>query len=65
MTVERLCFACNLPLWKHERDKFGNIVRRAQFRTNDSPPICVPGRRLGRMVDAQFTKGGTFARRVA
>jgi len=56
---------CNLPKWAHERDKFGNIVRKAEYRTTDSPPICVPGDRLARRLDAPFNPKAAFGRRVA
>ena len=63
--LEFRCMTCNLPKWAHERDKFGNIVRKLAYRDNNSPPICVPSARQGRRLDAEFTKAGAFGRRVA
>jgi hypothetical protein len=62
--VELRCMTCDRPKWQHERDKFGNIVRKPEYRDNSSPPICVPGDRLARKLDTPFGRAA-FGRRVA
>ena len=63
--LEFRCMTCNLPKWAHERDKFGNIVRKLAWRGSWSPPICVPSTKIARKLEAPFTKAGAFGRRVA
>lgn len=64
MSVRDACFQCNRPGWQHERDKYGNIVRKAQYRDNSSPPICVPSRLQQRRLEAEFGKKAAFRQQV-
>ena len=60
------CWMCNRPIWQHERDKFGNIVRKVEFRDASSPPICVPNKGIARKLDAAWVgKEAAFGRQVA
>lgn len=63
--LELRCMTCNRPKWQHQRDKFGNIVRKAGYDDINSPPVCVPSDKIARKLDADFNKVGAFGRRVA
>lgn len=58
------CFQCNRPMWQHERDKLGNVVRKLAFRDASSPHICIPSVKQQKALEVVMPTKQAFRQKV-